>query len=240
MRILEKQIYPEKKSLIFHFFFPRLVDTYNVLNPNTMMERCIEEGCFLGFWNFSRLVQGLGIWRESHIIWNMLEEEMFVKLDCEVAYCCLVAKPCPAFCNSVDCSPSGFSVRAISQARILERVAVPSCSGSSPPRDRTCISWTAGGFFTTEPPGRPLKWYVTMDRRINNGNEETVNNSEEWRLTNPGVKKRCRGRTSPGSPVVKNVPWRAGNAGSIPGNFDPACWGATKPKYHNYWSPRTL
>ena len=30
-------------------------------------------------------------------------------------YCCLVAKPCPALCDPMDCSPLGFSVRGISQ-----------------------------------------------------------------------------------------------------------------------------
>ena len=39
--------------------------------------------------------------------------------------------------------------------RILERVAMPSSRGSSQPRDRTQVSCTAGGFFTTESPGNP-------------------------------------------------------------------------------------
>ena len=41
----------------------------------------------------------------------------------------------------------------ILQARILERVDIP---GDLPkPRDRTQVSHIAGGFFTTEPPGKP-------------------------------------------------------------------------------------
>ena len=51
------------------------------------------------------------------------------------------------------------SVHGISQARILEWVAVPSSRGSSPPRDRTrvsCGSCIADGFFTAELPGKPL------------------------------------------------------------------------------------
>ena len=35
----------------------------------------------------------------------------------------------------VNCSPPGSSVPGISQARILEWVAMPSSRGSSPPRD---------------------------------------------------------------------------------------------------------
>ena len=44
------------------------------------------------------------------------------------------------FCDSVDCSPQGFSVHGISQARILEWVAIFFSRGSSLPRDQTHIS----------------------------------------------------------------------------------------------------
>ena len=52
-------------------------------------------------------------------------------------YVCSVAQSCPTLCDPVDCSPPGSSVHGISQARILEWVAMPSSRGSSPPRDRT-------------------------------------------------------------------------------------------------------
>ena len=38
-------------------------------------------------------------------------------------------------CNPMDCSLTGSSVHRISQARILERVAVSFSKGSSLPRD---------------------------------------------------------------------------------------------------------
>ena len=41
---------------------------------------------------------------------------------------------CPTLCNYMDCSPPGFSVHGIFQARILEWVAI-SLSRSSQPRD---------------------------------------------------------------------------------------------------------
>ena len=44
------------------------------------------------------------------------------------------------FCDSMDCSPPGSSVHGISQAGILEWVAISPSRGSSPPRDRTQIS----------------------------------------------------------------------------------------------------
>ena len=62
-------------------------------------------------------------------------------------------------CNPMDRSLPGFSVHGILQAGILEWVAMPSSRGSSRPRDQTCIfcsSCNAGGFFTTEPPGKPF------------------------------------------------------------------------------------
>ena len=46
-------------------------------------------------------------------------------------------------CNSMECSPPGCSVHGILPARMLERVAMPSSRGSSPPRDGIrvpCIS----------------------------------------------------------------------------------------------------
>ena len=61
-----------------------------------------------------------------------------------VCVCMLSAKAlqsCPALCNPMDYSPPGFAVHSILQARILEWVSMPSSKGSSPPRDRTHISY---------------------------------------------------------------------------------------------------
>ena len=54
----------------------------------------------------------------------------------------------------MDCSPPGFSVRGISQTRILEQVAISFSRGPSQPSDQTLISCIPGRFSTTEPPGR--------------------------------------------------------------------------------------
>ena len=54
------------------------------------------------------------------------EKKMFLYL-----HACSVAHLCLTLCNSMDCSPSGFSVHGISQARILEWVSLPS-SGDLP------------------------------------------------------------------------------------------------------------
>ena len=59
------------------------------------------------------------------------------------------------FCDVMDCSLPGSSVYGISQVRILEWVAIFFFRGSSQPRDWTYLS-LAGGFFITEPTGKPL------------------------------------------------------------------------------------
>ena len=67
---------------------------------------------------------------------------------------------CPILCDPMDCSPPGSSAHGILQARILEWVAMLYSGRTSRPRDQTCISRTsciAGGFSTTEPPGKPLR-----------------------------------------------------------------------------------
>ena len=67
----------------------------------------------------------------------------------------LVAKSCPALCDPIECSLPGSSAHEISQARILEWAAMPLSSESSRSRNQIHVSRTAGGFFTTEPPGVP-------------------------------------------------------------------------------------
>ena len=51
----------------------------------------------------------------------------------------LVAQSSPTVWDALDCSLPGSSVRGISQARILEWVAIPFPRGSSQPRDQTWV-----------------------------------------------------------------------------------------------------
>ena len=44
---------------------------------------------------------------------------------------CSIAQSCPPLCDPLDCTLPGSSVHGILQARVLERVAVPSSRGSS-------------------------------------------------------------------------------------------------------------
>ena len=52
---------------------------------------------------------------------------------CSLGCCHSQAQSCPTLCNSMDCSPPGFPVHGILQARILEWIAMPSSRGSSQP-----------------------------------------------------------------------------------------------------------
>ena len=58
----------------------------------------------------------------------------------------------------VACQAS-LSVHGILQARVLERVAMPSSRVSSQPRERTLVSCIASRFFISEPPGKPLGFF---------------------------------------------------------------------------------
>ena len=70
--------------------------------------------------------------------WKTKRVQLMVNLQC-----CVFAKSLQSYltlCDPIDHSPPGSSVHGILQAKILERVAMPSSRGSSGPRDRTHVS----------------------------------------------------------------------------------------------------
>ena len=73
-----------------------------------------------------------------------------------------VAQLCLTLCSTMDCSPPGSSVYGISQARILEWVAISFSRESSWPRDQTQVSCIAGRLFTlwaiNHPKTFPSSW----------------------------------------------------------------------------------
>ena len=58
-------------------------------------------------------------------------------------------------CKPMDCSPPGFSVHGISQARILELVVISSPGDLPDPGIEPVSPALADRFFTTESPGKP-------------------------------------------------------------------------------------
>ena len=59
----------------------------------------------------------------------------------------------------MDCSLPSSSVHGISQARMLEWVAISFSRGSSQLRNWTHLSCIAGGFFTAEPLEKPINMH---------------------------------------------------------------------------------
>ena len=71
---------------------------------------------------------------------------------CSTVCVCSVTQPCPALCHPMNCSPPGFSIHRISQARILEWVAGSISRGSSQPRDQWLIFPTTVSQLVKNPP----------------------------------------------------------------------------------------
>ena len=67
----------------------------------------------------------------------------------------LVAQSWPTLLQPMDFSPPGSSLYGISQARILEWVAISFPRESSQPGDQIYISCIAGEFLTIEPRAKP-------------------------------------------------------------------------------------
>ena len=86
-------------------------------------------------------------WLDSHQISEALQLSVCV---C-VCVCVWITQSCLTLCDPTNCSPPGFSVHGILQARILEWIAIPFSRGSSQPRDRTLVSCR---FFTVWATGK--------------------------------------------------------------------------------------
>ena len=76
------------------------------------------------------------------------------------------AQSCLTLCDPMDCSPPGSSVHGVSQARVLEWVAISSYRGSSWPRDQTHVSCVSciGGWLLYH----WATWETQCESHINN------------------------------------------------------------------------
>ena len=94
--------------------------------------------------------------RYLYIRLGLKSRTKFCFLHCRMS-CCWVAKLCPTLCDSMEYSPLGSSVYGISQARILERVAISYSRGSSQPRNWnhiSCVSFIGRWILYAEPLGK--------------------------------------------------------------------------------------
>jgi len=69
----------------------------------------------------------------------------------------LVAQLCPTLCDTMNCSSLGYPVHGILWARILDWVAISFSEDLPNPGIEPVSPALAGGFFTTELPGKSLK-----------------------------------------------------------------------------------
>ena len=65
-------------------------------------------------------------------------------------HACSIARSCLTLCNPVDCSPPGFSVHGILQARILEWVSTPSSNVSVKIHHPSNIGWSRQCFVVQQ------------------------------------------------------------------------------------------
>ena len=104
--------------------------------------------------SYQSLGVGFGFWHRDLETTKTNDDKTqisVVKLNC----CYLVTESCPTLWDPMNWGPPGSSVHGIFQARILEWVAIPFCSGSSQPKDGNHFCCLASGFVTTEPPRKP-------------------------------------------------------------------------------------
>ena len=100
---------------------------------------------------------GLQSWawlRDFHSIYIYMHICVYVCVHTQLLSCVQLFVTYP-----MDCKP-GYSDHGISQARILEWVAVSYSRGSNQPGRWTASPALAGRFFTTVLPGKPISFYV--------------------------------------------------------------------------------
>ena len=94
------------------------------------------------------MLQFMGLQRVGHD-WTELNWDIslfILVVSVHILTHCMRAKllqSCPTLCSPMDCSPPGFSVHGILQARILEWVAISSSRGSSWLSDWTQVPYVS-------------------------------------------------------------------------------------------------
>ena len=109
---------------------------------------CYENACL--WWDSPKWKLESWVWVGSNSTQQVttIFKKIFFFLSCLWVTACLkipnrqaeLLSHMPTLCDPLDCNQPGSSVRAISQARMLERVAMPSSRGASRAGDRTHVS----------------------------------------------------------------------------------------------------
>ena len=77
-----------------------------------------------------------------------------------------VAQSCPTLCDPMDCSLLGPSVHGIFQQEHWSGLPFPPPGDLPDPGIKPTSPTLAGGFFTTEPPGKPLINILLQNKRL--------------------------------------------------------------------------
>ena len=88
----------------------------------------------------------------------------------------------------MDCRPPGSSTHGISQARILEWIAISFSLDLPHPVVEPSSPALAGGFFTTEPPGKPIiysTWLIIKSEKAMATHSSTLAWKISW-MEEPG------------------------------------------------------
>ena len=111
------------------------------------------------------VLQHRGLVTRGSLSWVCVISIYQVNLKCafqNTSCLCRVVQLCPTLCDPMDCSLPGSSVHEISQARILEWVAIPFSRGIFPIQGSNeplspATPALAGGFFITNHLESPTK-----------------------------------------------------------------------------------
>ena len=125
---------------------------------------------------------------------------------------------CVQLCIPLDYSPTGFSVQGISQARILEWVAISYSRASSQPRDWTLISCFGRCIlYQVSHLGRPYPSCGTQLKLSQINSQIALSKSEYYQERDRKISVRSWVQWLPGGSMVKNQPANAGDTSSLPG-----------------------
>ena len=114
------------------------------------MNACYQEDEWDLGWASLRGESPAGEWRGNRSVF-LFQQILLMDISCFqlLLHACSVTQSCLTLC---DCSPPASTVRGISQARIVEWVAISCSRGLFQLRDQIHVFCTGRGFFTTEPP----------------------------------------------------------------------------------------
>ena len=127
--------------------------------------------------------------------WNIIH---FFRMRTPLNHKLLLLSHLWLFCSPMDCSPPGSSDHGISQARILEQVAISFSRGSSQPKDQTWFSsipsidrWVLYCWATREAQNNKIKYILNTTKRL-----------PRW-LSSKESACKCRFY-----PWVRKIPWK--------------------------------